>query len=294
MKNLTHILIAAVLAAWGLTLPSCGSPKIIPDDELARIFRDAYLTNAYTQSKTMQLDSLNIYEPIFEKHGYTTEDFQYTIGNFAKRKSAKLSDVVDEAVDLLRKENDFYKWRVAVYDTVGTIARERYARLVYTDTLIRATKIADTARLRIEIPVDRVGTYEVSYSYFLDSLDRNKNLRFNHYLLDDRKRQSKQNSRRLRQELREEVKASFDAGEQHRKLVLDFNSYPKDLTRPSLRIDTLVVRYLLPDPVARDSMGRSFFGRRAQLDTLANPVWNASRGDTIRYVRLPEEAAGDL
>ena len=94
MKRLIRLfcLIAAATA-----LGSCARDKVIPDEELARIFRDAYLINAYVSDRGVKLDSLELYEPVFSRYGYTAEDVRYTIGNFSRRKSAKLSDVVEQS-----------------------------------------------------------------------------------------------------------------------------------------------------------------------------------------------------
>jgi hypothetical protein len=118
-----------------LALAGCGGPKIVPDDELAQIFHDIYLVNGYVAQRNVRIDTLNIYEPVFKAYGYTSEDIQYTIGNFAKRKSARLSDdVVELAVEMLRRESHHYHRRIAVRDTIARIARERYADTVrYAD-----------------------------------------------------------------------------------------------------------------------------------------------------------------
>ena len=92
----------------GLLLGGCARHRIIPDDELALIFHDAFLTNAYLNTENVRPDSLRLYEPIFAHYGYTTEDVHYTIGNFSKRKSARLGDVVEEAIDLLEAEGKIY------------------------------------------------------------------------------------------------------------------------------------------------------------------------------------------
>ena len=265
--HLSFFILAAIAAA------SCGKQKkIIPDEKLAYIFRDIYLTNSYNQQhRPPHLDSLNVYEPVFAKYGYTTEDMQLTIGNFAKRKSARLSDVVDRAIDMLDVENRFYQHRIAIYDTIGLVAKERYAAMVYSDSLIEVRKTADTSRLRIVIPVTMPATYEVSYSYLIDSTDHNNNVRINQYLLDDRSRQSSNNSRRLRRFERENVTATFNTNENHRKLVLDLNGYPADMTKPNMTVNDLVVKRYLPDRTARDSMARSWFDYRA-ADTLLDPL----------------------
>lgn len=170
MKRLIRLfcLIAAATA-----LGSCARDKVIPDEELARIFRDAYLINAYVSDRGVKLDSLELYEPVFSRYGYTAEDVRYTIGNFSRRKSAKLSDVVEQSIRLLEEESAYYKYEVGVLDTIDNVARRRFTRTVYSDSLIRVTRIKDTARLRVRIPDTRPGEYRVSFDYLIDSLDEN-------------------------------------------------------------------------------------------------------------------------
>ena len=229
---------------------ACSSPKIIPDEELANIFHDIYLTNAYAaQRPSLRLDSLNTYEPVFASYGYTTEDMQYTIGSFAKRKSARLSDIVDAAITRLGEESRFYRYRIFVQDTVSSFAREKYSRVVYSDSLIRVSRVRDTSRLRIVIPVT-TGTYDVAYEYFLDSLDLNELPRVEHYLLDTLNRRTGSGGRRLQQMSREEVTASLSSDERHKELVLNLNGYKEKMKKPDLTIENLVVKYYLPDSVS--------------------------------------------
>ena len=85
-------------ALFAVLFAACARHKIIPDDKLAQIFHDAFLTNAYIGNGNVKTDSLRIYEPIFARYGYTTDDVHYTIGNFSKRKSARLGDIVERAI----------------------------------------------------------------------------------------------------------------------------------------------------------------------------------------------------
>lgn len=71
----------ALLALLGLLAAACARHTIIPDETLAMIFRDAFLSNAYISEERIPTDSLRIYEPIFARYGYTTDDVHYTIGN---------------------------------------------------------------------------------------------------------------------------------------------------------------------------------------------------------------------
>ena len=68
-RVITILLVAAALAVTG-----CRRYKVIPDRTLGQIFHDAMLTNAYVDNQGVSVDSLNIYEPIFARYGYTTED----------------------------------------------------------------------------------------------------------------------------------------------------------------------------------------------------------------------------
>jgi hypothetical protein len=226
---------------------------------LARIFHDIYLTNAYVGHERINIDSLNIYEPVFAAYGYTSEDVQSPIGTFAKRKSARLSDGVEAASGMLRSESRYYRRRVEIRDTIALVARKRYAETVYSDSLIRVRRIGDTGRLRIVIPDIRRGSYEVSYNYFLDSLDRNTGLRTSVWLVDSTGRQSGSNQRRLTQMHRTNITVTLDAAtDAQRYLVLALNGYPENLTTPNLTIDSLRVTYYLPDELATERLARSW------------------------------------
>ena len=148
MKRLFTLFCWTVCAVVAL---SCSREKVIPDPVLAQIFRDAYLTNAYIDERQIRFDSLEIYEPIFRRYGYTAENFRYTIGSFSRRKSANLSDVVEQAIAMLESEAAYYKREVAVLDTIDNVARRRYTRPFYADSLIRVSRLRDTAKLRIAL-----------------------------------------------------------------------------------------------------------------------------------------------
>ena len=170
MKRLIYILVSGLLLA-------CSGYKIIPDEQLALIFHDAFLSNAYMQHRGMRPDSLNLYEPIFAKYGYTTADVQYTIGNFSKRKSARLSDVVEQAIKLLETEAEHLDREVSILDTIDNVARRTFRRTLYADSLVRVTRLRDTARLRFVFDSIRPGDYTIAFDYLIDSLDENTQLR---------------------------------------------------------------------------------------------------------------------
>ena len=168
MKRFFKSLIVCALVA---VMAACARHKIIPDDTLALIFHDAFLTNAYIENENIDTDTLNIYEPIFEKYGYTIEDVRFTIGNFSKRKSARLGDVVEVAIDLLEEEGKFYEKEVVVLDTIDNTARRMFTRTIYSDSLIRIKNLKDSTKRVIRIKNILPGEYKVQFDYKVDSLD---------------------------------------------------------------------------------------------------------------------------
>jgi hypothetical protein len=255
-----------------LLMAACGGPRIIPDKELALIFHDIFLVNGYVSQEGLNIDSLNIYEPVFAAYGYTSEDVQSTIGNFAKRKSARLADdVVEVAVEMLRRESRHYHRRVEIRDTIALIAKKRFAETVYSDSLIRVRRTGDTGLLRIVVPDVRRGSYEVSFNYLFDSLDRNPLPRTNIYLADAKGRRSGVSTRRLVQDRHSNITATLNAGDNHRDIVLALNGYPENLTTPNLTIDSLRVTYYLPEDIAVARLARTWIPGR--LDSLINPSY---------------------
>ncbi|MFR9602591.1 MAG: DUF4296 domain-containing protein [Rikenellaceae bacterium] len=169
MKRLIYTCLTAVVLLFG----GCSSHKIIPDNELALIFHDAFLANSIVTMKGMKMDSINIYEPIFESYGYTTEDVQYTIGNFSRRKSARLGDVVERAIRILELEGGVYDAQVAVLDTIRSVSQRMSRREVISIDEIFVESMRDTSKLWLRLRDVEMGNYQISFDYLIDSLDEN-------------------------------------------------------------------------------------------------------------------------
>ncbi|MFR9650500.1 MAG: DUF4296 domain-containing protein [Rikenellaceae bacterium] len=161
--------ISALVAA--MTCGGCRGRTTISDDVLARIFHDAFLSNAYVTTYSLKLDSLRLYEPIFNSYGYTTEDVQYTLGNFAMRKSARLGDVVESAISMLERRGVQLDKEVAILDRVDEIVKERADEIVLGDSLISVTKLEDTTRLQLAINHPRQGLYRMKLEYSISCPD---------------------------------------------------------------------------------------------------------------------------
>ena len=251
MNKLLRHAVCGLLALGAL---SCARHTIIPDSELALIFRDAFLANAYISNENIRTDSLRIYEPIFARYGYTTEDVYYTIGNFSKRKSARLGDVVERAIDLLEAEGKVYNREVAILDTIDNVAQRTFTHTVYADSLIRVGALRDTARLRIAVDV-QPGEYELRLKYLVDSLDRNeKGVRGVVWLENRDGRRSSVYSTTLRRNRTENFTRRFTVDTTHRRLHLDFLDFREKPLRPSVTVTGLEIDYIPSTSVAVDSL----------------------------------------
>lgn len=165
-KRSLIIVIAALVAATG-----CSKRTLLSDDELAVIFHDAFLANAYSTREGLRLDTLKLYEPIFQRYGYSTEDVQYTIGSFSTRKSARLSDVVEMSIKMLEAEGVALDREVAVLDTINNYAVRNTTRMIYQDSLIKVRDFSDTLALRITLENPTAGNYHINYRYLIDTTD---------------------------------------------------------------------------------------------------------------------------
>ncbi len=241
-----------VIALLMLAAAGCKRHTIIPDDELARIFHDAFLVNAYVDHEAKR-DSLNVYEPIFERYGYTTADVQYTIGNFSKRKSARLGDVVEQAIVLLEAEGKYYDREVAILDTIDRVAERTQTRRVYSDSLIRVRSLRDTARLRIAVDV-RPGSYVVEMNYRVDSLDRNSRLQNKLWLEKRDSSRSSVVSATMWRNSDEHFKRSFKADSTHRRLHVDLGCFDGTPRQPSITITDLRIDYTPETSAAVDAL----------------------------------------
>ncbi len=265
---------------------ACVRHKIIPDDKLASIFHDAFLTNAYVSNRPMKLDSMEIYEPIFAKYGYTTEDLYYTIGDFSKRKSARLSDVVEKAIAQLEAEDNYYNREVSILDTIDNVARRAFTHRIYTDSLIRVRSLRDTSLLHFTFKV-RPGEYNVSFSYLVDSVDENKQgIGASLWLQRADSTHTAGFNMTLRRYHTERVSRRFTADTTHRTLhinLADLNRFRQKPARPSITVRDFAIDYTPVQEVAVDSLFFKQLGLRIFADDFL-PRIDTLRRDSLKNV----------
>ncbi len=265
----------------------CKKHTIIPDEELALIFHDAFLANSYLKNSNPKRDSLLVYEPIFARYGYTTEDVQYTIGNFSKRKSARLGDVVELAITMLEREGERLDKAVADLDTVNNVARRFSERIIHHDSLIRVTRLKDTTLLLFEFDSIRPGDYRITTRYRIDSLDENSGLRFYFQMEKYDSTTTGVQSIALRREEMEEITRLMKADTSIRRLKLSFwhPSRSSERKRPHITLHDLKIYYKMPAEEALDTL----YQHHLNIRIFANDFLRQIEADSLT---LPADSAG--
>lgn len=248
MKTMVFRVCVLLALAVG-ALSSCRGYEQIPEDTLADIFKDMYMMNAYLERHNMNLqyDSVDVYGPLIERYGYTTDDFKRTITDASKRKSFRLTDIVEAAIVKLETEQAAVAERVRIRDVIDSTALAVSSHEVFRDSLISIRSMADSAAMTLRVPLEAGdGKIEVTYYYHVDSLDGNRNLTNRHALLtaDSVTRSSSTvrmvNGRRVKHDV------VLAGAEDVAELAVRFGNYPDKPKRMHLTIDSLVVVRQLP------------------------------------------------
>ena len=81
MRKILHIVLAVVAVA------ACQGPRVIPKDTLTDIYTDMFLADQMVREDNIprvQMDSMLLYEAVFEKYGYDTDDYLRTVRQYLK------------------------------------------------------------------------------------------------------------------------------------------------------------------------------------------------------------------
>ena len=243
---------------------SCQSRREIPDEDLVKIFHDAYLANAYIGECGISEDSLYLYEPIFERYGYTVEDMQYTLKTFSERKSALLSDIMEDVSLQLEREAQIEQRKIVVLDTIDNVAKRKYTRIVYEDSLIRVRRLRDTSKLRITIGDLTAGEYTISFDYHIDTLDENRNSRVLVYAMKYDTVETLRNTMMLSRYRDASYSRKLAIDTSHTEIFIDMYYHPRneESKLPDIKITNFKVVRVLPTEVSVDSLYHNQLGIR--------------------------------
>ncbi|MFR9503626.1 MAG: DUF4296 domain-containing protein [Rikenellaceae bacterium] len=284
--------ICCLLLTFALFSVGCIRRTTIPDDELALIFRDAFLANSYIYEKRVDFDTLQVYQPIFDKYGYSSEDVSYTVGSFSKRKSARLSDVVESAIKMLEQGELHYRNETVILDSIEAISLRRATRTIYFDDEVKYHALRDTSSLRIELDSIPAGTYRVSYDYLVDSLDTNRSsyrtMSWVENTAEEEQEASKKSPRRglvtsyLRKRAIEDYERELVYDTMVHRLVIQLAESYEVKRKPHVTFRNVKVDYTPPAAEAIDE----FYNSNLDIQIFANDFFKLQPTDSLELSSL--------
>ena len=113
MKRFLHIVLVFLVAA------SCRGPRVIPKDTLTDIYMDMFMADQMVREENLprtMMDTTLVYEAVFEKYGYDTDDYLHSVRYYLKdpERFAKMFEEVAKRLegeaDALEKIIEHEKW----------------------------------------------------------------------------------------------------------------------------------------------------------------------------------------
>ena len=83
MKKFCHIVLLLAVVA----VAACRGPRVIPRDKLVDIYCDMFMADQQIRANDVssrELDSLLVYEAVFQKFGYDTDDYMHSLRHYLK------------------------------------------------------------------------------------------------------------------------------------------------------------------------------------------------------------------
>lgn len=244
-----------IIGLFGLlTLVACG-PRQIPERRMKSIIRDVFLVNAYQMQPGLGVtgtDSVDIYTPILNDHGYDLADFRHTIDRWALKKSSKLSELIDEAAVDIRQENER---NIAIQERqnrLDTLIEARYLDTVYRrpDSLwVRNRRALDG--LKFTIPAQE-GKYRLRYRYLIDSTDRSSRITLRYIQKDSSGSDLRSNTNALTRDEVRWMDVTFQADSRIDSLEVILGDYRADDKTIAIRTDSVYILYNEPIEAARE------------------------------------------
>ncbi len=281
----------ATIAILSLLVVACSGPKVIPDNILVKIFHDAFVANAYISEADINSDSLYIYEPIFERYGYTMRDLQHTLTTINERKSSRISDIMHDVSERLEREYKEEQRKIVVLDTIDNFAKRAYTRTIYSDTLIRVNKLRDTNNLRIHIKDLVAGEYTVTFDYLVDTLDENRNSRVEAYLVKSDSTHALRHTMMLSRYRKGTYTRKFSADTQHQELVVNMYYHPhnEESKLPDITIHNFKVVRVLPTDISVDSL----YNEQLNITIFNKDLMTGFTQDTVKIIELSDSTLID-
>ena len=129
MKRFLHIVLVL------LVVVACRGPRVIPKDTMTDIYTDMFLADQMVRDADIpraQMDTMLLYEAVFEKYGYDTEDYLYSLRYYLKDPE-RFGKVFENVAKRLEGEVEALK---KIVELRNRIASKRDADYPLVDSLL--------------------------------------------------------------------------------------------------------------------------------------------------------------
>ena len=109
---------ALAILALALWVSCNGGPRCIPRDKMVGIYCELFLQDQaihLNRSISDRADTVLVYEGIFRKHGYNTDDYLYSV-EYYLRDPERMAKIMDEVEDRMNSAARGMKEEVEIYD----------------------------------------------------------------------------------------------------------------------------------------------------------------------------------
>lgn len=270
-------------------LGSCSGPKTINDKDMQYILQDIFWANALSETYNKGLDSLDIYQSVFQKYGYQVEDMVYTLKEQARKKSSRFSNVMERALDSLTAEYAFYQSKVDLSDTIRARAVRRFTTVVHRDSLIKVESYRDTSRLNIDLPASE-GQYKISYKYSFSESSKLKSLRSLVEILDKKDSVVTKHTKWVLLKGNGDYDLALDAPEDASRIKIKLFSYTNASNFVSAELDDVLIEHSLTEQASLDSLDKQILNYKLLIDDGAyNRLSQDLRSLGVNPPRMVEE-----
>ena len=139
-----------------MAVAACRGPRVIPRDTLTDIYFDMFMVDQQIRengSSSAMLDTLLVYEPVFEKYGYDTDDYLHSVRFYLKdpERFAKVFEDVSKRLEAEAKSLEpliELRRQVAEHKVTGSPRTDSVLALFSRDSMSRGPvrMVRDTSR----------------------------------------------------------------------------------------------------------------------------------------------------
>ena len=129
MKRFLHIVLVLLVAV------ACRGPRVIPKDTLTDIYTEMFIADQQVREMNIpraQMDTMLLYEAVFEKYGYDTEDYLYSL-RFYLKDPERFGKVFENVAKRLEGEVEALK---KIVELRNRLASKRDADYPLVDSLL--------------------------------------------------------------------------------------------------------------------------------------------------------------